>query len=83
MSIVIPLFEISEKVQKFLIPPIRDRLHRYETYWKIMEICVIESVCSSFSELSFLILDRLPFQFYVSSYLPQLTISLPQKSLPR
>jgi len=41
MLIVVPLFEISEKVQKFLIPPIRDRLHKYETYWKIMEICVI------------------------------------------
>jgi hypothetical protein len=35
------IIEISEKVSKSLITPIRDRLHRYETHWKIMEICVI------------------------------------------
>jgi len=28
-----PNFEISEKAQKSLIPPIRDRLHRLEMHW--------------------------------------------------
>jgi len=33
--------EISEKIQKSLITPIRDRLHGYEMHWKIRKISVI------------------------------------------
>ena len=51
--------EISEKAQKSLITPIKNRYHRCEMYWKtriicaiIFKICVIRRAHQSFSELS-------------------------------